>query len=66
VSYSSGPDDPLLADEQIEAGDEINEVITAILTEQPFSSIRDISRLTHISTSKIQRFNDSTIQRFND
>jgi hypothetical protein len=45
VKHSSGPDDPPPADEQIEAHDEINEAITAFFAEQPFSSIRDISKL---------------------
>jgi hypothetical protein len=49
------PDDPLPADEQIEARYEINEAITAVLAEQLFSFIRDINRLTHIFKSTVRR-----------
>jgi hypothetical protein len=55
MSHSSGPENFLPADGQTEAHDEINKAITAILTESFFSSLRDISRLAHISKSTIHK-----------
>jgi hypothetical protein len=49
VAKFPAADDCPPADEQINAYDEINMAITTILAEYPFSSIRDVSRLTHIS-----------------
>jgi hypothetical protein len=49
------PDGGPLADEQIYAPDEINEAITAVLAEHPFSSIREISKLAQFSKSTVRR-----------
>jgi hypothetical protein len=46
-------DDPIPASEQIEARHEINEAITAVLAEQPFSSLKNISRVAHIPSSTV-------------
>jgi hypothetical protein len=53
AARSQIPDDPHLVDEQIEVCNEINEAITTFLAEPPFSSIKDINSLAHISKTPI-------------